>query len=254
MNDIHSLTGAYVADALEDNELEEFDNHLAGCTDCRDDVASLRETMAEIGALHEVSPPPALRSSILDAISSTAQLPAEDSDVTPVMSVTPEEDTTTSNVVTPTHRFGRPRRPVATWLAAAAAVLAVALGGVTVWQQSNLQSIQAAEAQRAELITAPDLQVNHATLDGGELTYLVSLERGRAIMASSDLPDPGSDRSWQVWVMQDAVPRSGAVVDVGGTVQAWIDGVDGGEALAITNEPRGGSPAPTGEVLAAFEF
>ena len=150
--------------------------------------------------------------------------------------------------------FGRPRRPVVAWLAAAAAILAVALGGVTVWQQFTLQSIQATEAQRAELITAPDLQVNHATLEGGELTYLVSLERGTAIMASSELPDPGSDRSWQVWVMQDAVPRSGAVVDVGGPIQTWIDGVDGGEALAITNEPRGGSPAPTGEVLAAFEF
>lgn len=251
MNDIHSFVGAYVADALDDDELEDFDTHLAECGQCRDDVASLRETMAELGALHEAPPPPPLRAAILDAISTTTQLPADDH---PATAVPRDQTPSPSNVVAPAEGFGRPRRPVATWLAAAAAVLAVALGGVTVWQQSQLQSIQSANAQRADLLGAPDLRVLPAALGEGELTYLVSPQRGEALIASSNLPDPGTDRSWQVWVMQDGVPRSGAVVDEGGQVQAWINDVAGGEVLAITNEPRGGSPGPTGEVQADVEL
>ncbi len=259
MNDMHSLAGPYVADAVDDHEREDFDLHLAVCDPCRKEVAELRETMAEVGAFHEVAPPPMLRASILGAIASTPMLPAQDAEPT-ASEPTPQQQTSSlpepaSNVITPAHGFGRPRRPISTWLAAAAAILAVALGGVTVWQQSHLQSIEAADAERFELLAAPDLKVSQSTLEDGEVTYLVSETRGQAILAASNLPDPGADRSWQVWVMQDGVPRSGAVVDTGGRVQTWVDGVAGGQALAITNEPLGGSPQPTtDDIQAVFEF
>ena len=250
MTDMHSLAAPYVADALDDGEREDFEAHLSTCGSCRREVSELRETMAEVGAFHEVAPPPMLRASILSTIAETPMLPAEAAE--PAVSEVVEPP---PNVITPTHGFGRPRRPVATWLAAAAAVVAVALGGVTVWQQSQLQSIQSADAQRVELLAAPDLQVGHTSLEGGELTYLVSQDRGQALVTSDQLPDPGSDRSWQVWVVQDGKTRSGAVVDAGGRVQAWVDGVSGGQALAITNEPRGGSPEPTtDDIQALFEF
>ncbi len=254
MIDIHTLSGVYVADALTHPELDDFDAHLDECTQCRDEVDAMRETMADLGALHEVAPPPALRASILGAIAAIPQAPAaSQSPAAPAVADAPR--LTPPNVITPAHGFGRPRRPITSWLAAAAAVLAVALGGVTVWQQSTLQSIEAADAQRVELLAAPDLEVSRAKLEGGSVTYLVSQGRGQAILTASDLPDPGEDRSWQVWVMQDGVPRSGAVLDTGGRVQAWVDGVAGGEALAITNEPRGGSPAPTtANIQAVFEF
>lgn len=247
MSELHSMVGAYVADALDDAELENFESHLDSCDDCRSEVTDMRETMAELGAFHEVAPPEGLRASILGAITSTPMLPAEEPPATAPTSLP-------DNVVAPAHAFGRARRPVATWLAAAAAVLAVALGGVTVWQQAELQSAQSADAQRTDLLGAPDLLVATAPLEGGTVTYLVSPERGEALLASSNLPDPGRDRSWQVWVMEEGVPRSGAVLDAGGQVQAWIMGVAGGGGLAITNEPRGGSPGPTGDVLAGVEL
>lgn len=248
MTEMHSLAAPYVADALDDGEREDFDIHLAACDRCREEVSQLRETMAEVGAFHEVAPPPMLRASILSTIARTPMLPAEEAEPA-------AEVETPSNVITPTHGFGRPRRAITSWLAAAAAVVAVALGGVTVWQQSQLQSIESADAQRVELLAAPDLQVGHTSLEGGELTYLVSRDKGQALVTSDQLPDPGSDRSWQVWVVQDGQTRSGALVDAGGRVQAWVDGISGGQALAITNEPRGGSPAPTtDDIQAVFEF
>ncbi len=254
MSDLHSLIGPYITDALDGDERDSFELHLDSCVECRAEVLELQETMAEMSAFHEAVPPPALRSSILNAISATPMLPADDSAAvhTPSPDGSPARDTTPSNVVTPD--FGRSRRPVVTWLAAAAAVLAVALGGVTVWQQSELQSVQAADAQRVELLASPDLQVSRTNLDGTDLTYLVSQSRGEAIIASTGLPSPGTDRSWQVWVIQDEVPRSLGTIDEGGQLQVSVEGVTGGELMAITNEPRGGSPAPTGTVQAAVEL
>ena len=263
MSDLHSLVGPYITDALDGDERDSFELHLEGCVKCRGEVLELQETMAEMSALHEAAPPPELRSSILSAISATPMLPALDSaaspdaipvhETPPVDNETPSRDEPPSNVVTAD--FGRSRRPVVTWLAAAAAVLAVALGGVTVWQQSELQSVQAADAQRVELLASADLQVSRTNLDDGtDLTYLVSQSRGEALIASAGLPEPGAERSWQVWVIEGDVARSAAILDEGGQVQVSVKGVTGGELMAITNEPRGGSPAPTGDPQAAVEL
>lgn len=251
MIDVDSMMVAlYVADSLDAEETNQFERHLQGCAECRAEVRELQEVMADVASLHEVSPPPELRASLLSRISTTAMLPAETTHHTPVTAAAVADQDST--VVRPD--FGRRRRPALTWLAAAAAILAVALGGVTVWQQSELQSVQAADAQRQELLSADDLQVNHTELDGAGLTYLVSQSRGKALITASDLPEPGENRSWQVWVMEDDVPRSGAVIDSGGAVQVQIEGVKGGQLLAITNEPRGGSPAPTNDPKAISEL
>ncbi len=249
MSDLHSLLGPYVTDSLGDDERDAFELHLESCDACRREVVELRETMTEVSALQESAPPPGLRSSILTAISESPMLPVDGRDADEEAS----DAGAPHNVVTAD--FARPRRPVITWLAAAAAVLAVALGGVTVWQQSELRSLQAAQAQRAELLTATDLQVSPARLDDGAgLTYLVSQSRGEAIIATADFPSPGTGRSWQVWVVQDEVPRSVAIIDEGGQLQVPVEGVMGGDVMAITNEPRGGSPEPTGNIQAAVDL
>ena len=251
MIDVDSMmVGLYVADSLDAEETAQFERHLQGCADCRAEVRELQEVMAEVASFHEVTPPPGLKASILSEISTTAMLPVHSSVSTPLAEEATEEPG--SNVVRPD--FGQRRRPVFTWLAAAAAVLAVALGGVAVWQQSELLSVQAADAQRVALLAADDLQVGHTELDGASLTYLVSQSQGEALVTSSSFPDPGENRSWQVWVMEDGVPRSGALVNTGGVIQVNVDDVRGGQALAITNEPRGGSPAPTDDPQAIVEF
>ena len=263
MSDLHSLVGPYITDALDDDERDSFELHLESCVDCRVEVLDLQETMAEMSALHEAAPPPALRASILSAISSTPMLPAEETmttaEATPTTSDSSEAATTDAlhdeeptNVVRPD--FGRSRRPVVTWLAAAAAVLAVALGGVTVWQQSELASVQAADAQRVELLAAPDLQVSRTNLEGTDLTYFVSQTREEAIIASTGLPAPGAERSWQVWVIDDGAPSSVAILDEGGQLQVSLTELPNGQLMAITNEPLGGSPQPTGDVQAAIEL
>ena len=52
--DLHTLTGAYAADALDPVERDAFERHLQECADCRQEVAELRATTARLaGASYE---------------------------------------------------------------------------------------------------------------------------------------------------------------------------------------------------------
>ena len=75
MSEIHGAAGSYVVNALDPDELEEFEAHLAVCPMCSREVVELGETAAELSLLASVAPPPpALRESILSAISEVTSL------------------------------------------------------------------------------------------------------------------------------------------------------------------------------------
>ena len=74
MSDIHKLSGAYALDAVDDIERAAFERHLVECEDCRDEVASLRETTALLAESAAVTPPPSLRDSVLAGISQVRPL------------------------------------------------------------------------------------------------------------------------------------------------------------------------------------
>ena len=66
--DVHDLTAAYALDALSAEEAEAYEQHLAQCERCREELADLSEaaTALAYGAVAP-PPPPHLRESILDA-------------------------------------------------------------------------------------------------------------------------------------------------------------------------------------------
>jgi anti-sigma-K factor RskA len=64
--EIHDLAAAYALDALDPEERWTYEQHLYSCERCREEVASLRETAAELAYVPEGPvPPPALRDRIL---------------------------------------------------------------------------------------------------------------------------------------------------------------------------------------------
>src|SRR6187455_1328099 len=78
MSEIHGAVGSYVVNALDGDEREEFEAHLAVCPTCTREVQEFCETAAELSLLASATPPPAaLRSSILSAISEVRPLPPE---------------------------------------------------------------------------------------------------------------------------------------------------------------------------------
>ena len=75
MESLHALSGAYAIDALDDDERAVFERHLPNCLDCQREVASLREAAALMADLSAVTPPPALRASVLAGITKIRPLP-----------------------------------------------------------------------------------------------------------------------------------------------------------------------------------
>src|SRR5438067_9248450 len=63
---VHDLTAAYALDALEPEEARGYEDHLAGCERCREDLAALQGTAGALAyAAPPARPPEELRGRIL---------------------------------------------------------------------------------------------------------------------------------------------------------------------------------------------
>jgi hypothetical protein len=174
----------------------------------------------------------------------------------------------------------RPRASIA-WLAAAASLAAAAGLGVWAWRiQDRLRDMEVrlAEAQQevttlrqtmgrerdqvrllraqADVFLAPD--VNLVQLAGeptapGATARAYWSRRGGMVFAASALPPLPTTKSYQVWVIADARPPiSAGLLDVrpdGTTLQYFETPADipTPKAVAVTLEPAGGMPQPTGD-------
>jgi anti-sigma-K factor RskA len=281
VHDPHGAVGAYVADALDDDERTVFEQHLEGCENCRREVAEFTETAAELTWLSEATPPPSLRTSVLWQIATVRPLPPEQPLLTPGSPVSPGwwAATGASSAGTPrgsvpglpasdpevtverrqvdelAARRQRRTRRVLTGLVAAALVLVVGLGGWVAALRGNQQNQQVATQQVNELLTAPDAKLYTTQLDGANVSYVVSKERNQAVFLGDNLQPPGDDKVYQVWTIQGKQPTSQGLVEGTGAVTHWFDApVDGAQVMAVTIEPAGGSPAPTTTPLAAVEL
>jgi anti-sigma factor RsiW len=70
---MHSLTGAYVLNAVEGAERRRFEAHLTGCPACAREVAELRATASRLGVAVARQPPPRLRERVLAELRRTHQ-------------------------------------------------------------------------------------------------------------------------------------------------------------------------------------
>lgn len=173
------------------------------------------------------------------------------------------------------------RRATATWpqwLAAAAALVAVAsLGGLmrtrselsgmretlAVWQARVAQAEQSASASRTELVTHRQtlnvmtsddlLQValkGVAPAGRAEGRAFLSRASNALIFSARDLPALPPDRVYQLWAIADGKPVSAGLFtpDARGRSQLVTELALSAPpvAFAVTVEPRGGVPSPTG--------
>lgn len=223
--EVHTLTGAYVADALSDTERAQFERHLSACSACAQEVRELQETVARLAASEATAPRDALRAQVMAEVARTRQLP-------------------------PVRRSPAvPRRPVPRWLLVAAVVLGIALAGAGVLTASLRQQLEHAQATNADIVAAlaaPDAQTAVATApDGAQATVLYSRQRGHAVVVPVRLRNLPDDRTYQLWLLGPGDPRSAGLLnrpDTQSTVKAALNDVT---ALGITVEPAGGSRQPT---------
>ena len=74
------------------------------------------------------------------------------------------------------------------------------------------------------------------------------------VIGKATLPPIGADKSLELWIIPvGGTPRSLGILPAGGSYRIHLADLPPGATLAISLEPRGGSPsgAPTGPVIAA---
>jgi anti-sigma-K factor RskA len=232
--DVHALSGAYVLDALTDIERAAFRRHLASCATCAIEVAELQETAARLADGAWSIPPPALRDKVFAEVSRTRQ-----DAPTPVKPV-------------------RPQRNRRLFTVAAAVVLAaVAATGTFAVQENRLDDqrtvAQAESARVTEVLSAPDATLRAADLaSGGRLTVVVSPTRDQAVLTMSADRPAGTDRAYQLWLIDDAdhAVSAGVLPTDATSATRLVSGAAAAAVFAVTIEPAGGSTAPTSNPLA----
>ncbi|HKV06911.1 MAG TPA: anti-sigma factor [Thermoanaerobaculia bacterium] len=258
MNAAHSprfeeLLPAYALGALDGDDLRELEAHLsAGCAECRRQLDLWERDLATLAASVPPVPPSAVtRQRILKVAGSAERRPT-----------------------------GLPR-----WfLLPAAALLLLAVWGVAgqmrlrgemrrleterdrlAQQVGALESDMARArsdarrmAETLQVIAAPGVRtVSLAGLgpSPGALghTY-VNPSDGSALFYAFDLPPLAPDKTYQLWFIAAGTPVSAGTfaVDPRGTGNLRVDDitrVDDIQAWAVTVEPRGGVPQPTGAMV-----
>jgi anti-sigma-K factor RskA len=220
----------YGLGALAADERREIKEHLErNCPVCTSALRDARRFNIEIlGSLPLVTPSPALRARVLGSVAAPKR-----------------------------------RLPVA-WMAIAAGL---ALGTVFlgVDNQRRRQELVAREAETREVqVRADQLGAALAFLRDPETrpasarpganqprgTYFVNPRSGVMLIASN-LPLPAAGRAYEMWVIpKSGAPRPAGVFrpDAGGSVvhlKAGPVDLETAQAFAITDEPEGGSAAPT---------
>ncbi|MGN6332658.1 MAG: anti-sigma factor [Motilibacteraceae bacterium] len=245
--DVHTLTGAYAAHALPEDEALAFEAHLAECEACAQEVRELQATAARLALEATATPPPALKRAVLAQVAATRQLPpvvrAIDQSAAEPTAAGDAEAAYAAEVV-PLRRRARWTTPFGV---AAAVLLAtsVSLGGFLAQQHRDLQQ-QRATAQAVAAVVADPAHTEHTTRlpGGGSVTVLAA--GGQAVFTGADLPALPDGKGYQLWVMRGSGVTSAGMLPVrSGVTQAYVPDVSGGKALAVSVEPAGGSAQPT---------
>jgi anti-sigma factor RsiW len=228
--DLHTLTGAYVLDALDDPaEEHRFARHLRRCQACAAEVRGLREVATSLALAAAAEPPPAMRERVLAAVRRTRQLPPE---------------------VEHQARSWRPRVvPVLAAVGAVAIVVACVLAIRLDTTQRQLSAAQARAQAINSVLTAPDARFLSArTATGGLATVVVSASRRDLAVAVADLRPLPDGEVYQLWLIGPPRTRSAGLLPAAVSGRAGpvlATGLAPGDKLGMTIEPAGGTTQPT---------
>jgi anti-sigma-K factor RskA len=214
--DLHDLTAGYALDALDPDERARYEEHLASCERCRDELQGFWQVAGALGrAAGGPTPPASLRERILE------QARDERPNVVPLRR--------------------RVATPVLASVAAVAAVVAVAVG---IWSLALSRDLDDANSVLA-VLSDPNARV-HESADGE--ANLVVTPSGRAALVVRMLAPAPEGKDYEIWVLEDGVPQRAGLFERPG-VAMLSRRVEAGQTVAVTLEPDGGVDAPTGDPL-----
>lgn len=240
-NDLHTLLGAYVMDAVTEFERVRFTRHLAGCQECRAEIRELREAAARLGTATAVRPRSDLKQQTIRAAGRISQLPP----------AVPAGGPVTSR----TGRAGQAWRKLTltskTMLAAAAVLVAGAcvLGVVTQQTMRQLNHSQRQSHMIAAVLNAPDVVILTAQVSsGGMATVMMSHREHALVFTAHGLPALPAAQAYELWLMGPGGDRPAGLLAAardGMAGPAVVSGLTDGDMVGLTVEPATGSRQPT---------
>jgi anti-sigma-K factor RskA len=235
----------YAINALDNDEVERLERELTRAPEAERsrylrEIGRTREALVQMTAVDETPPPPQLRESLLAALPSAL----------------PEVGSAPAKVINLAER----RRRFSIAVSAVAAALILVIGGVMVGRVTAPEEkapVSALEQQTMAILGAGDMQLKKDTLsDGGSVTVATSREANQAVVIAEGLPPTPAGQTYQMWLLGEGHdPTSVGTMGAEPVRQAVpIADLTGSDRIAVTIEPDGGSPQPTGEVVTAVQF
>ena len=223
-NDPHDLLAAYALDALDDDERERFEQHLADCEDCTEQLAMLREPVAALAyAAEGPVPPKDLRDRIIEGARAEPRAAV----------------------------IKLPRRNWALGAVAAVAVAAACLAiGLGVWAHSLSSSLDRERSARSQLDGLLGENARAKPLIGANGSLIVN-RSGKGAILVCGLADAPSSKTYEAWVISGNAPKPAGLFRGGsGCNPVFLtQQVPSNATVAVTLERAGGATSPTLPIL-----
>ena len=240
----HTLSGAYVLDALSESDRAQFERHLARCPACEREVTELREATSGLARASSAAPPPMLIQRVLESAGQVRQLP-------------PAVGEPGARRIGGAARARARRSPSPRALPRLAGALAVVLlaagtvlGGVAWRAEREVSAGQQRAQQIARVLNAPDaVMLTDRVRTGGSATVVMSGRDRELVFTTAGLALLPASRCYQLWLMGPAGDRSAGMLPAprdGMTSPVIASGIRARDRVAVTIEPEGGASHPTG--------
>jgi anti-sigma-K factor RskA len=254
--DAHTLAGAYAMDAISAPDREQFERHLAGCEECAQEIASLRETTAMLGTAAAEPLPAGLKERVMAAAAVTRQQPPPDqaeAEPEPAAGPNARRNQATAKWLRSLAWPNRLALGAAAAVAAAVVAIAVVFGVTNGSMQQQLDQAQASSQQIAVVLTAKDAHMmTGAVAGGGTATIVMSHARHALVFTAQGLRELPASRGYELWLIGPAGTRPVAMLPAGKggmTGPVIASGLRQGDHLALTAEPAGGGTRPTAPMV-----
>ncbi|WP_226683257.1 anti-sigma factor [Sutcliffiella horikoshii] len=228
---------------LTQTEREEFEQHLATCPECQEELMELQDLLGDVALVSEqASPPPEMKKRILDNVFAEDVKP-EKATVTPISSK--------KEVETPVSKNTASGKPWLTTLLAASLLLSLVGNGYLMMQNGEGRDLAAEELKQPDSVVT--LQPSAAA--GSGFAAIFQQDQALSVMIQTqDLPELTGNEVYQVWLLKDGapIPAGDFTLDDQGkgyvfhnigetTTEDW-------DTIAITLEPQSGNELPEGEI------
>ena len=235
-DEVRELLALHALHAVDEGEREEIEGHLDGCDDCRREVDGHRSVASLIGAQSiEVDVPNSLWTRVESELSKT---------VTPI-------------------RRDRSSFLVAVGAAAAMLVLVVVQTTRLTDVRSELlaadmqltqveQAMAAGDWTGAATVAAGVPDARSVTLTGDGRAIITLLPDGTGFITESDLAELPSDRTYQLWIVQDEAVVSAGLLRRGATGSTFRFDPTSLKGLVVTEEEATGVVVSDGPAIAAW--